>query len=297
MNEVSVLLFALILDVLLGEPPLRIHPVVLMGSVIEVMKRLLGKGRTSGIILTVAVAVPFTLPLLLINHIQGPLNVLISSLLLSAVISVRLLLTSAMEVGGFLNDDIEEARKKLSMLVSRDTSSLSGEQITSAAIETLTENITDSVTAPLFYFILLGLPGAFLYRVVNTLDAMVGYLDNENRDIGWFPAKLDDVLNYIPARITGFLMVPAALLLGMNWRGSLRILLRDARMTPSPNSGFTMAAAAGALSVQLEKPGVYVLGDPSDELNSGKLLEAVKLSSMTLIIFTASAAGLMLVIP
>lgn len=296
MNEVSVFLLALIIDVLLGEPPQRVHPVVWMGSAIDFMRKNLGKSRTSGVVLTIAVALPFTLPLLLINHLQGPMNVLISSILLSAVISVRLLVTSALDVGLSLNEDIEEARKKLSMLVSRDTSSLSDEQITSAAIETLTENITDSVTAPLFYFILLGLPGAFLYRVINTLDAMVGYLDTENRDIGWFPAKLDDILNYIPSRITGFMMVPAALLLGMNWRGSLWILLRDARRTPSPNSGFTMAAAAGALSVQLEKPGVYVLGDPSDRLDREKLLEAVKLSSMTLILFIASAAGLMLLI-
>lgn len=297
MSEVSVLLLAVILDLLIGEPPHRLHPVVWMGSAVEWMRNILGNSRISGIILTIAVAAPFTIPLFLINHLQDPLNLIISSILLSAVISIRMLVTSALEVGGSLKEDIEDARRKLSMLVSRDTTSLSDEQITSAAIETLTENITDSVTAPIFYFILLGLPGAFLYRVVNTLDAMVGYLDSENRDIGWFPARLDDILNYIPSRITGVLMVPAALLLGMNWRGSFRILLRDARRTPSPNSGFTMAAAAGALSVQLEKPGVYVLGDPCDGLDNEKLLDAVKLSSLTLILFTLAAAGVMLVIP
>ncbi|ADL59364.1 MULTISPECIES: cobalamin biosynthesis protein [Methanothermobacter] len=297
MNEIPVLLLAVSIDIIIGEPPTILHPVVHMGSIVAWMKGILSKTRLSGIIMTLVVVSVFTAPTLLIGYLNEPLYTLIAAVLLSTVISIRMLFTSALDVGRSLDDSIDEAREKLSYLVSRDTTTLTDEQILSATIETLTENLTDSVTAPLFYFILLGLPGAFLYRVVNTLDAMVGYLDDENRDLGWFPARLDDILNYIPSRVTGFMIVLAAFFLSMNWKNSLRVLLRDARRTPSPNSGFTMAAAAGALSVQLEKPGVYVLGDPREFLSTEKLKDALKLSSISLVLFIVSATGIMLVIP
>ncbi|MDI9617816.1 cobalamin biosynthesis protein [Methanothermobacter sp.] len=297
MNEIPVLLLAVSIDIMIGEPPTIIHPVVHMGSIIAWTKRILSKKRISGIIMTLLVVSIFTAPAILVGYLSDPLYTLIAAVLLSTVISIRMLFTSALDVGKSLDKNIWEAREKLSYLVSRDTTTLTDEQILSATIETLTENLTDSVTAPLFYFILFGLPGAFLYRVVNTLDAMVGYLDDENRDLGWFPARLDDILNYIPSRLTGLLMVLAAFFLSMNWENSMRILLRDARRTPSPNSGFTMAAAAGALSVQLEKPGVYVLGDPRDLLSVEKLKEALKLSSLTLVLFIVSATGIILVMP
>ncbi|MCG2827950.1 cobalamin biosynthesis protein [Methanothermobacter sp. K4] len=296
MNEIPVLLLAVLIDIILEEPPAILHPVVHMGSIIVWMKGFLSKTRLSGMIMTLAVISVFTAPAILIGYLDGPLYTLIAAVLLSTVISIRMLFTSALDVGRSLNNSIDEAREKLSYLVSRDTATLTDGQILSATIETLTENLTDSVTAPIFYFILLGLPGAFLYRAVNTLDAMVGYLDDENRDLGWFPARLDDILNYIPSRVTGFMIVLAAFLLSMNWKNSLRVLLRDARRTPSPNSGFTMAATAGALSVQLEKPGVYVLGDPRDLLSHEKLKDALKLSSLSLALFILSATGIMLVI-
>jgi len=297
MNEIPVLLLAVSIDIIIGEPPAILHPVVHMGSIIAWMKGILSKTRLSGIIMTLVVVLVFTAPAILIGYLNEPLYTLIAAVLLSTVISIRMLFTSALDVGRSLDNGIDEAREKLSYLVSRDTTTLTDEQILSATIETLTENLTDSVTAPLFYFILLGLPGAFLYRAVNTLDAMVGYLDDENRDLGWFPARLDDILNYIPSRVTGFMIVLAAFFLSMNWKNSLRVLLRDARLTPSPNSGFTMAAAAGALSVQLEKPGVYVLGDPRELLSTEKLKDALKLSSISLVLFLVSATGIMLVIP
>ncbi|MGB9837319.1 cobalamin biosynthesis protein [Methanothermobacter sp.] len=297
MNDIPVLLLAISIDIIMGEPPLALHPVVYMGSLTAWMKGIISKTRLSGMIMTLMVVSVFTAPAMLIGYLDDPLYTLIAGVLLSAVISIRMLFKSAMDVGKSLDDSIEEAREKLSYLVSRDTAYLTDEQILSATIETLTENLTDSVTAPIFYFILLGLPGAFLYRAVNTLDAMVGYLDDENRDLGWFPARLDDILNYIPSRVTGFMIVLAAFLLSLNWRNSLRVLLRDARRTPSPNSGFTMAAAAGALSVQLEKPGVYVLGDPRDSISAEKLKDALKLSSISLVLFIVSATGLMMVIP
>ncbi|BAW30776.1 probable cobalamin biosynthesis protein CobD [Methanothermobacter sp. MT-2] len=184
-----------------------------------------------------------------------------------------------------LEKDIEMGRRHISKLVSRDTSKLTREQLTSALIESLTENITDSIISPIIFFILFGLPGAMGYRVINTLDAMVGYKDEENRSIGWFPARADDILNYIPARITGFLIVIAAFILRMDWKDSLKLMLRDGKLTPSPNSGYPMAAAAGALQIALEKPGVYKIGDENNKLNTSAIDDALKLSYVTVALF------------
>jgi adenosylcobinamide-phosphate synthase len=184
-----------------------------------------------------------------------------------------------------LQSDLEKSRQLVSYLVSRDTSKLSQSQLISATVESLTENITDSVISPLFYAFILGVPGAIAYRVINTLDAMVGYKNEENKIIGWFPAKLDDLLNYIPARITGILVIIAAMILGMNWRNSYLIMMRDARNTPSPNSGYSMAAAAGALEIKLNKPGVYQLGDNKFSLNHETIMDAIKLTRVTIFLF------------
>jgi adenosylcobinamide-phosphate synthase len=131
----------------------------------------------------------------------------------------------------------------------------------------------------------MGVIAGVSYRVVNTLDAMVGYKDPKNIDIGWFPARLDDCLNYIPARITGFLMVVSAIFMGSDYKRAWQIMLNDAHNTPSPNSGYPMAAAAGALNVQLIKPGVYKLGDSNTPLTPEKITEAINLSIITISLF------------
>ncbi len=123
------------------------------------------------------------------------------------------------------------------------------------------------------------------FRLVNTLDAMVGYKNEENAVIGWFPAKLDDILNYVPARVTGLIIVIAAFLLRMNWKNSFKIMIRDARNSPSPNSGFTMAASAGALEIELEKPNVYKIGDNNKNLTIETIHNAIKLTKMTVFLF------------
>lgn len=217
-----------------------------------------------------------------------------------------------------LNKDLEKSRESISLLVSRNTSQLSEKEIVSATIETLTENITDSIVSPLFYIFLFGylgicgltwfnihpatwwpeslftgyqLPvllavlGGVSYRVVNTLDAMVGYKDNNNLNIGWFSARFDDLLNYIPARITGVLVVLSALILGQDYKCAWKIMQSDARNTPSPNSGYPMAAAAGALGVQLIKPGVYTLGYSKNELKLESIKEAINLTKIVTVFF------------
>ena len=189
------------------------------------------------------------------------------------------------------NNDLAGARKWLPYIVRRDPNSLNERQIVSAAVESIAESTTDGITAPFFFFALFGVPGAFAYRVINTLDSMVGYKNAEYKNIGWFSAKLDTITNYIPARITAYLMVASAMLLGMNWRESWRILQRDKHKTSSPNAGFTISAMAGALNIQLEKQGCYKLGDDHgiSHEDIGKALRVMTL--------TAALFGLIVVLP
>ena len=226
---------------------------------------------------------------------------IVFSVLLSSTFSVNMLLKTAMDVKADLDESIEKARKSVSYLVSRDTGELTESFIVSAVIESLTENITDSFIAPIFYytifgiiimvnpfdnqiFFLLAIP--MLYRMFNTLDAMVGYQSDELKDIGFVPAKSDDVLNYIPSRIAGIYVVISAYLLMLDGKNSFKIMMRDARECPSPNSGFTMATTAGALNIQLIKKDTYVLGDTNKKIDKDDITKAVNLSIMTIILFT-----------
>jgi adenosylcobinamide-phosphate synthase len=290
---IPIILIAIIIDVVFGELPLIIHPVVFIGKIIDFFKITKEKypvldSKISGMIFTIflilAISGIFALIIWLFrfNYI---LLTLVSSLLLSTTFSIKLLLSSANDIKTDLNHDLIKARKSVSYLVSRDTTHLSKENIISAVIETLTENITDSVVSPIIYTFILGVPGGIAYRVVNTLDAMIGYKNPKNINIGWFPAKLDDILNYLPARITGVLIVIAAVIIKLDWKNAYKIMIRDANNTPSPNSGYPMAATAGALGIQLIKPGVYQLGDNLNHLNSEKISETIQLTKITIILF------------
>jgi adenosylcobinamide-phosphate synthase len=281
---------ALLIDLVMGEPPVSLHPVVWIGKSIQIFKKYLVKipHKISGFLLTAIIITIFTVPIIYILYFLKYNNIiflLVSAGILSTTFSIKFLIKSSQEIAILVQSDLEKTRQSVSYLVSRDTSKLSQSQLISATVESLTENITDSVISPLFYAFLLGVPGAIAYRVINTLDAMVGYKNEENKIIGWFPAKLDDLLNYIPARITGILVVVAALILGMNWRNSYHIMMRDARNTPSPNSGYSMAAAAGALDIKLNKPGVYQLGDNKFSLNHETITDAIKLTRVTIFLF------------
>jgi adenosylcobinamide-phosphate synthase len=153
--------------------------------------------------------------------------------------------------------DLDNARRSLSMIVGRETAHLTEEEILRACIETVAENSSDGVIAPLFYLCLGGPVLAMIYKAANTLDSMVGYRDDRYREIGWASARLDDWLNLLPARLTGLLIVVVSFPLGLNGWAALKLMLRDARKTSSPNAGFPEAAAAGALGIQLGGPAVY----------------------------------------
>ena len=292
-----IVIIAVVIDVIFGEPPAKIHPVVWMGKAIDFFKGYLidYRSKISGIILTFMVVMIFTLAtyvLLRLSVFNYILYILISSVILSTTFAIKVLLTSAENMKNDIDHNIEKARKSMSYLVSRNTMELNEEDLTSATIETLTENITDSIIAPLFYAFIFGVFGAVVYRVINTLDAMVGYKTPEKIKIGWFPAKLDDILNFIPARITGIIVVIAAAFLRLNWKNAYKIMIRDARKPDSPNSGYSMAAAAGALGIKLEKIGYYKIGDELSPLTTDKITEAVLLSKITVLLFILIATVL-----
>jgi len=181
--------------------------------------------------------------------------------------------------------DLDGGKRWLHFIVRRDPASLDEQHVVSAAVESIAESTTDGVTSSLFFFGLFGVAGAFVFRVVNTLDSMVGYRDAANVNIGWFSAKLDTVLNYVPARLTGALMVLASMLLGEHWRNSWRIMVRDRRNMVSLNAGWTIGAMAGALGTQLEKPGVYTLGDEG-KLKPAHIRKALRIMILTVILFS-----------
>lgn len=295
MDLLLIIITAIIIDVIFGELPIKIHPVVWMGKLIDFFKRYLinYRSKNSGIILTFIVVTIFTLATYVLLHLLAfnyIFYIFSSSVILSTTFAIKVLLSSAESMKNDIDHNIQEARCSMSYLVSRDTKELTEEDLVSATIETLTENITDSVIAPLFYAFIFGVPGAVAYRVVNTLDAMVGYKTPEKIMIGWFPAKLDDILNFIPARITGILVVIAAAFLRLNWRNAYKIMKRDARKPDSPNSGFSMAASAGALNIKLEKIDYYEIGDDLSPLTPEKITEAVLLAKITISLFILIAS-------
>ncbi|MDD3985506.1 MAG: cobalamin biosynthesis protein [Methanobacterium sp.] len=290
MDMLTIIIIAVIIDIIMGEFPLKIHPVVFMGNLINLLKGLLKKynNKISGIIITgitLAVLLLIFKSILIISNYKPYLYILVSAILLSTTFAIKSLIDSVKLIKEDMDISLVKAQHSISYLVSRDTSKLSETEVISAAIETLTENITDSIISPLIYAFLFGVLGAVFYRVINTLDAMIGYKNPENINIGWFPAKLDDILNYFPAKITGYLIIIASFFMKLNWKNAYKIMIRDAKKTPSPNSGYPMAATAGALDIKLIKKGYYELGDDINPLISETIIKAIQLTKITIIIF------------
>ena len=236
---------------------------------------------------------------------------IVFGVILSSTFSVNMLLSTAVDVKEALDESIDKARQLVSYLVSRNTDELTESFIVSAAIESMTENITDSYVAPVFYYFIFGIIILFIdfdnqlfylllipliYRISNTLDAMLGYKTDELKYIGYFPAKMDDVLNFIPSRIAGIYMVISAYLLKMDGKNAYKIMMRDARTCPSPNSGYTMATTAGALNIQLIKKDTYILGDNNKDITKEDIAKAVRLSKMTMALFTLTIMKLFILI-
>ena len=283
MLPVLALLTGFALDLLFGDPHWLPHPVRLIGWLITKTERLLraiapktARGEFwAGAVLAVFVpAVSCAVPLLLLwvcAQIHPLLAFAVESAMCYQILAVKSLKTESMKVYQELKKgDLAAARRAVSMIVGRDTENLTAEQVTKAAVETVAENTSDGVGAPLFYLALGGAPLGFFYKAVNTLDSMVGYKNDKYLWFGRASAKVDDVFNYLPSRLTARLMILAARLLGMDAAGAKRIYLRDRRNHSSPNSAQTEAVCAGALGVQLAGDASYfgkivhkkTIGDP-----------------------------------
>lgn len=267
-EEAWIVLGAVGLDLAFGEPPRRLHPVVGMGKLIAFLEaRSPKKGVLVqvlyGAALVVGGLILFGVPIAQVSRLPHPLSFFVSVLLLKTTFSIRGLIEAALAVKRSLEaGDLEEARRLLGWhLVSRETKGLGQGHIASGVIESVAENLTDSIVAPLFFYALFGLSGAFAYRFVNTADAMLGYRHGHYEYLGKAAARLDDLLNLLPARLASFLIIFSASLIGEDGRGAWRTMWRDHRRTASPNAGWTMAAMAGALGVALEKIGHYILGE------------------------------------
>ena len=300
----SVLIFflAFLIDAVFGEYPDRIHPTIGIGKVIAYLKPKLKNAnakieKANGVLLALGVmllvSVPVFLLLFWLRQSFGSIPyIVVGAVLLKATFAVKGMGHYTKPIASALKkNDLGEARKWLHFLVRRDPNQLNERQIISAAVESIAESTTDGITAPFFFFALFGVSGAFAYRVVNTLDSMVGYKNVENKNIGWFSAKLDTIANYVPARLTAYLMVAASFLLGENWRESWRILQRDKGKTASINAGWTISAMAGALGTQLEKQGYYVLGDDHG-ISPEHITKALRVMALTAVLF-----GLVVVLP
>lgn len=301
----SVLIFTLafLIDMVLGEYPDRIHPTIGIGKMISYLKCKSKNPnpqveKANGVLMALIIMLIVSLPVfaLLFWLRQLPygeiLYIVVGAILFKATFSIRGMGQYTKPIAKALKEnDLAGARKCLPYIVRRDPNTLGERQIISAAVESIAESTTDGITAPFFFFALFGVPGAFAYRVVNTLDSMVGYKNVENRNIGWFSAKLDTIANYFPARLTAYLMVAASFLLREDWRESYRILQRDKHKTASPNAGYTISAMAGALNIQLEKQGYYTLGD-----KHGILPEHIP-RALRVMTVTAALFGLVVVLP
>lgn len=270
MSILLLLALALILDLAFGEPPDAFHPVAWMGKVISFLERRgLSRPTSShfayGVMITIAIVALFAVPTyFLLSYLKGVslvAYVIVGALVLKLTFSFRGLRRTALKIKNLLQDNkLDKARFELRALVSRDTSTLSQPQLVSATVESVAESTCDSFVAPLFFFLIFGVPGAIAYRVISTLDSRIGY-HGRYEYLGKFASRVDDVLNYIPARITALLLVAAAFFSGRSGKRAWRVVLSDHSKTESPNAGWPMATAAGALNVQLEKANHYKLGN------------------------------------
>lgn len=290
------IVLAVVLDFIIGDPYWFPHPVIYIGKLISFLEkkaRVIAKNEKTlricgGIIVVTVSAVSFLIPYALLKLIKNiswiyhTLNILI----IWTTLAAKSLHKEAGKVYEALkNNDIEDARLKLSYIVGRDTKTLTDTEIIRADVETVAENTSDGVIAPLLFAMVGGAPLAMLYKGINTMDSMLGYMNEKYKFIGFFPAKIDDLFNLIPARITGVLIAITSPVVGGNILESFRIMFRDRKNHKSPNCAYPEAAAAGAMRIQLGGTNSYfgelmykpTIGDKKQELQSAHIIQVIKL--------------------
>lgn len=308
--NVGVLAFAV--DCLIGDPRSKLHPVVLMGNLIAVLEKWLYRPADGdrqkfwrglflmllvlSICYAIADGIVYGVRCLDLPYLSWG----VEALLLSFMISPRSLAEAGREIEGYLAaGDLENARFKVGWIVGRDTDRMTAPEVTRATVETIAENIVDGVISPLFFFFVGGVPLAVAYRAANTMDSMIGYKNEKYLFFGRAAARADDAWNYVPARITGGLLVLAAWFLKYDWRGAWRMMRRDAANHPSPNGGFTEATVAGALGIRLGGLNSYFgrpsfrtyMGEPRQELSPQHISDAIRLMYAATILFLLLGSG------
>ena len=310
-HRILILSIALFLDLLFGDPPNAFHPTAWMGSLIAFFTNHAPKNKKAsiqfmfgGMIVLLGGLILGTIGWgleLLIRDLTLPFYVFLGGIFVKSTFTLRgLVSVSNQIVKAFQNNDLEEARHLASWhLVSRDTTLLNASHVSAAAIESVAENTSDSIVAPIFYFLLFGLPGALIYRFVNTSDAMLGYRDEKREWLGKAPARIDDFLNILPARLTALLFFLAAPLSSCDIKNAVAIWRTDRYKTASPNAGHPMSAAAGGLGIKLEKVDCYILGQDGQQPQPSDLMKMVRLTQwavgvgMALVVVCGIGFGLM----
>jgi adenosylcobinamide-phosphate synthase len=300
LESIIIIGLAILLDLVLGDPKNRYHPTVWIGNLIgTITTRMKNENQNSekfGGVFIVLIPVSVSIVILLglqygidfinIEFLSILVSIISGIILFKMTIAIKGMERHALSVlDAIQKNDLNKARTNLSMIVKRNTKNLDKNHILSGTLESLSENIVDGITGPMFYFAIFGLPGAFVYRIVNTVDSMVGYKTQMFKNLGWFGANCDNILNYIPSRLTGLTIVLGSMLLGHDWKNCYEIFKRDGKKTDSPNAGYPMAAFAGALGTKFEKLEHYSLGTGDNEITSKKVKDAISLMKVTSLLF------------
>ena len=300
-ESIIIIGLAIMLDLIFGDPKNRYHPTAWIGNFIGNLVPLFKNENVNlekfgGILIVLISTAVVGILLITLNlkldsiigneFVNIIVIIVVSAILLKTTMAIRGMEKHALAVTNALeNNDIDEARVNLAMITKRKTKNLDKNHILSGVLESISENTVDGITGPMFYFALFGLPGAFIYRVINTIDSMIGYKTEMFKNLGWFGANCDNILNYIPSRLTAMTMVLGAMLLRHDWKNCYEIFKRDGKKTDSPNAGYPMAALAGALGTKLEKIEHYSLGTDIQEITSKKVKDAIALMKITSLLF------------
>jgi len=300
LESIIIIGFAMCLDLIFGDPKNRYHPTAWIGTMISeitpltkntnpMIEKLLGIFIIlipSITVIGLLLVLDLGISLISTDWITLIVSIFVGIILFKTTIAIRGMERYALAVVDSLeNDNLDSARVNLSMIVKRNTKNLDKNHVISGVLESISENTVDGVTGPLFYYAFFGIIGAFVYRVVNTADSMIGYKTKLFKNIGWFAATCDTILNYIPSRLTGLIMILSAAILQNNWKESYKIMLRDGKKTESPNAGYPMAALAGALETKFEKLDHYSLGNVETTLTKKHVLSAITIMKLTSVLF------------
>lgn len=291
-----------LLDCIVGDPHFLPHPIRFIGMLISALEKaarklfskrlVIGGGLLAISVLLISTCIPLVL-LAVCYRVNIIFGIAVESIMCCTLIAAKCLKSESIKVyRAIKKDDTEAARKAVSMIVGRDTAVLDRTGIIKAAVETVAENTSDGVTAPIMFIALGGAPMGFLYKAANTMDSMIGYNNEKYREIGRFAAKLDDFLNYIPSRLTALLMILSAGILGFDMKNAFRIWRRDRRNHASPNSAQTESVCAGALRIQLAGDAYYFgelhrkpfIGDKLRNVGNEDIRRANRLMYMTSIL-------------